>query len=377
MHRRDAREDGDLLQRDVLRHSGRIEARVQDELGSQAQAENQDDRKRVDVEQRQDAQNALFAFPQRGRLAARQHFHVLRAGRGQIGVGQHRALGRAGRAAGVLDDRDRLGRIAEGMGLIAPVVVEEVAERDAALVVPDFRQHALRRHERLHRTRRERVFGEFADDEPLQPRRGEKLLRLRVERGEVEGDEDVRLAVLDLEFERPQRVERRIVDDRPTGLQHAEKGDHVMGGVRQIEADMHAGPDAELLEARRGAIGEPLEFRIRDPLVHELKRRERAELRAVVSRMLWNGRDVDRRVPADAGGIGLQPRLSVHRLPRVSSSLFLRLRADSERRHGGAPDGAAGGGAVKPSRRGRRGRPLRSRAARCRISAGHNACRED
>ena len=189
------------------------------------------------------------------------------------------------------------------MRQIAPVVVEEVAERDAALVVLDFRQHALRRHERLHRSRRERVLGEFADDEPLQPRRGQELLRLRVERGDVEGDEHVRLAVLDLEFEGPQRIERRIVDDRAAGLQHAEKGNRIMRGVRQIEADVHARPDAELLEARRRPVGERFELRVGDPLVHELQRGKRAEAprRVGENALRWLG--LDRQVPADAGGV--------------------------------------------------------------------------
>ena len=140
------------------------------------------------------AEEALLAFLS-GSGRRLRRLQILRAGRGQVGVGQHRALGQAGRAAGVLDDRERLLRIADVMRGKAPVVVEEVAERDDALVAPDLRQHVLRRHERFHRPRRERVFGEFADDEPLQPRRAEKLLRLRIERGDVEGDEDVRLAV--------------------------------------------------------------------------------------------------------------------------------------------------------------------------------------
>ena len=38
---------------------------------------------------------------------------------------------------------------------------------------------------------------------------------------------------------------------------------------------MHAGPDAELLEAGGGAVGERVELRVGDPLVHELQRRKR------------------------------------------------------------------------------------------------------
>ena len=59
-----------------------------------------------------------------------------------------------------------------------------------------------------------------------------------------------------------QRVERRIIDDRAAGFQHAEEGDDIVGRVRQKEADMHARPDAELLEARGGAVRQRLEFRV-------------------------------------------------------------------------------------------------------------------
>ena len=220
-------------------------------------------------------------------------------------------------------------------GSVAPVVVEKIAERDSAVVVLDFRYHALRRHERLHRARRERVLGEFADDERLQPARGEKLFRLRIERGEVQGHEDVRLAVLDLEFERPQRIERRIIDDRPAGLQHAEKGDRVMRRVGKIEADMHARPDAEPLEARRRAVGKRFELRVRDPLVHELQGGKRAEAPRRLGENALHEGWLDRDVPADALGIGLQPRLSVHRVPCAFWRLFLARGRFGGRRRGG------------------------------------------
>ncbi len=255
-----------------------IEARMQDDLGPEPQAEHQDHRKRVDVEERQDAERyAPCPPPARSgsvRVAVSAYCAQAAVRLAWVSIAP---LGKpvvppvywmtasASRGSPSVD------------GGIAPVVVEKVAERDDALVGPDLRQHVLRRHERLHRPGREREFGELADDEPLQPRRVEKLLRLRIERGDVEGDEHVRLAVLDLEFERAQRVERRIIDDHAARLQDAEKGDRVMGRVRQIEADMHAGPDAELLEARGRAVGERVELGVADPLVHELQRRKRAE----------------------------------------------------------------------------------------------------
>ena len=62
-------------------------------------------------------------------------------------------------------------------------------------------QHSAGPHVRLDRVRRERPFGEFADDQPLETRGVQEFLRLRIERGEIEGHENVDLAVLDLEFE--------------------------------------------------------------------------------------------------------------------------------------------------------------------------------
>ena len=108
---------------------------MQDELRPEPKAEQHDDGQRIDVEQRQDAEKALLADPQRVGAAAGHDLHVERAGGGQIGVGQHRALGRAGGAPGILDDGKRVREVAKRMGLIAPVVVDQVAERDMAIVM--------------------------------------------------------------------------------------------------------------------------------------------------------------------------------------------------------------------------------------------------
>jgi hypothetical protein len=49
--------------------------------------------------------------------------------------------------------------------------------------------------------------GELADDKPFEAGRSEKLLGLRIERGEVEGDGDIGLAVVDFELDRGERVQ--------------------------------------------------------------------------------------------------------------------------------------------------------------------------
>ena len=231
-------------------------------------------------------------------FAARHHLRVERAGRGQIGVRQHRALGRAGGAAGILDDGQFVGERAKRVDPIAAVVVDEIAERDMALVVLDVGQHACRRHLRFDRLGRGRHLGEFADDQRFEPRRSEQLLGLRIERGDVETDEDVGLAVFDLRLERRQRVQGRVVDDHAARLQHAEKGDDIVRRVGKEEADMHARPDAELLEAGRGAVRERVELRVGHALVHEIERGPRAEaLRGCLQNALY-GRELERRVLA-------------------------------------------------------------------------------
>ena len=175
------------------------------------------------------------------------------------------------------------------------------------------RHHARRGHVRLDRVWRDREFRKLADYHRLQPRGLEELLGLRIGRGEVDGDENVSLAVADLEFERVKSVERRIVDDRSARFQDAKEGDHVVGRVRQIEADVHAGLDAELLKTGRRAVSQRVERRIGHALVHELQRGLAAEPRRRCLQHALQRRDVERDVRADAFRIGLHPRLNGHR----------------------------------------------------------------
>ena len=150
MHRRHADVDGDFLEHDVFRRGGRVEARMQDDLGAQPQAQDEDHGKRIDVEQRQDAEGALLAFDQRVWSDMRR-LQILRAGRAQVRVRQHRALRLAGGAAGVLDHRQCVRQVAERMGLKVAVVVDEIAEREQAFVVLRLAQHPGGFHVRLDR----------------------------------------------------------------------------------------------------------------------------------------------------------------------------------------------------------------------------------
>ena len=205
------------------------------------------------------------------------------------------------------------------MGLIAPVVVDQVAECDMAIVMLDLGQHSGSGHLRLDRTGRGRHLGEFADDEFFEAGRCEQLLGLGIERGEVERHQDVGLAVIDLELERGERVQGGIVDDRAAGFEHAEEGDDILGRVGQEEADMHARADAELLEPRGGAVRQRLQFRVGDPLAHELERRLGAEPLGGVVEHALHRREVERRVRAHLRRKGLHPGLNRHRLSSRSS----------------------------------------------------------
>ena len=220
-------------------------------------------------------------------------------------------------------------------------------------------EHARGRHLRFDRPGRGRHLGEFANDQRFETSRSEKLLGLRIERGEVETDEDVGLAVVDLQLQRRQRVQGRVVDDRPARFQHAEKGDDVMRRVGQVEADMNARLDAELLEARRGAVRERVQFRVGCALAHEVERRLRAEALGGVLEHALHGREIERRVPAHVRRIGLHPRLNGHRLILAfpHGSLVRRAAGDAFKlswRVRGEPSSTAGKRSLRAGAEGRR-----------------------
>ena len=85
-----------------------------------------------------------------------------------------------------------------------------------------------------------------------------------------------------------------------------------MGRIGQIEGDVHAWADAKLLKADGGAISERFQLRVGNPLVHELQRRKRAEALSRRVEDALHRAKFDRRVPARAGRIGLQPWPRVH-----------------------------------------------------------------
>ena len=228
------------------------------------------------MERRQHRQHALLAIPQR-LFAGPHRLPILRVRRREIGVRQHRAFRQARGAAGILQHRDGFGGLADGMRNRLVGAAEEIAERDDAFAVGDGAELIALLHLRAHHVRRGRELREFADDQRLEPRLRQQSLHLREQRGEIERDENVGAAVLDLVFEHALGVERRIVDDDAAGFHHAEERDHVMRRVGQIEADMHAGADAELLQARGEAVGQRVQLGVADAPAHEFERRQVGE----------------------------------------------------------------------------------------------------
>ncbi|MCY1504929.1 hypothetical protein D9M68_391170 [compost metagenome] len=313
-----AAEGGELLLGDVAQRGLGVEAQVLHDLGRQAHAQQQVDRERVDVKRRQHREQPLGAHLQHGRRARLRDHHLL-AGRRQVGVREHRALGQAGGAARVLQDGQRLARIADGVRRVAAVVVEQFGKTQVVLVAGDLDRLVLRLHLRGHLLGRARHLGEVADDELLQPRLAEHGGHLRVQRRQVERDEEVGLAVLDLVLEHLRRIERRVVDHRAARLQHAEQRDQVVRRVGQEQAHVHAGAHAQDLQPLGRAVDQRAELAVVQPLAHEVDGRPVGKTGHGVGQDLLDRGGRDRVVPRHAFGVGSQPGLAVHvRLQEVN-----------------------------------------------------------
>ena len=337
-HRRHAAEDADLLGGDVLQRRLGIEAAVLDQLGAQPQAEQHVDRQRVDVERRQHAEETLLAFDEDRRLAARGLGELLHRG-AQVGVGQHRPLGQPGGAAGVLQHGDAVRRVGDGVARVPAVVVQQRREADMLLVPRHLGQLPAGLQLRIDGLGRRAHLAEVADDQALQPRLAEHAGHVRVQRRQVQREQQVGLAVADLVLEHLGGVQRRVVDHRAAGLEDGEEGDHAVRRVRQVDADMHAGPDAELLQALGGAVGHRAQLAVAQALAHELDRRPVGPLRHGVVEDLLQRRRFDLDVPAHARGVGLDPGFVVH----VDLGWWATSAAAASAGRQGCPAGGPGG----------------------------------
>ena len=83
---------------------------------------------------------------------------------------------------------------------------------------------------------------------------------LRIEHRQPEGDHDLRLGVGELILQLARRGERTEVDNAAAGHQHREEADHEVRRVRQVQAHMHAGADAERLQPSRGPRGKAIQL---------------------------------------------------------------------------------------------------------------------
>ena len=310
VERRHTRQEGRLLLPEVVHDHVDVGPRVEDELIAVAHRAQHDSRQRVDVEQRQHAYDFLGArcrvgYGPRLALAHRRHHAAMR---------QHRGLREPGRAAGVLQQRHLVPQIVARrlVGEVLAVVVQEVLERHVPVVARPGRQLLLLGDRVEPALGPRQVVGDRADDQLLETSLAAHRGHLRVERSDVERHQDVGLRIADLEFEFTRRIERRIVHHPATRLQHAEEGDDVVGGIGQVEADVHARFHAQLLEAGGGPVGCFLVVAERHHLVEEVGEGPVAVLGAAFLEALVDRHPGDFELPLHARRIALLPRIVRH-----------------------------------------------------------------
>ena len=200
---------------DDLEHGIQLEARQQDHLGAELDAEIHHHGHGEDVEKRQHADHDLAAC-----LGIGHHHRRLRHVRREVGVGQHRALRDSGGAAGVLKHRDIV--VDLDLDRRGPAgVVGQLAEEHMAGIARYLGDLAALDQGEEQPLEAGQHVRHGADHQMGEPRLFKRDAGLVVEDGEVEGDQDVGLRILDLALDLLDGVERVDVDDRPAGLQHS------------------------------------------------------------------------------------------------------------------------------------------------------------
>ena len=316
VERRHAGQEGRLLLGEIIDDHVDVGPRIEDELVAVAHRAQHDSRQRVDVEQRQHAHDLLGA----GRGVGRGPGLALAHRRDDAAVRQHGGLGQAGRAAGVLQQRHLVPQVlAHRVRRVLAVVGQKVLERHVPVVARPDRQVLLLGDGIEPVLGPRQVVGDRAHDQLLEPRLALHRRHLRVERRDVERDQDVGLQIADLELELTRGVERAVVDHPAAGLEHAEEGDDVVRRVGQVQADIDAGFDAELLEAGGRLVGGFLVVAEGHHLVEEVGEGPVAVLRAALLEDLVQGLLRNLELPLHAGRVALFPRIVRH---FVCSSLF-------------------------------------------------------
>ena len=188
-------------------------------------------------------------------------------------MGEHRALGQPGGAAGVLQNHVDLPQVGNVVGPVGAVIGKQLLEGQVQIVHRHLAQLSGTLELGAHRRRTDRKIAQAADYHLPQPRVAHQAPYLRVQRRQVERDEDVSLTVRHLVLEHALGVERRIVDHRAAGLEYAEERDRVVRRIRQVQADVYARTDSQLLESGRGTIHQRTQFAVADDAAHEFERR--------------------------------------------------------------------------------------------------------
>ena len=309
VERRHAGQEGRLLGREVGHDHVDVGPWIEDQLIAVAHRSQHDSRQRVDVEQRQDAHD-LFR-PRGGvghgpglALAHRRHDAAVR---------QHGGLGQAGGAAGVLQHRNLVPRVlVRGIGRVLAVVGHQVLERHVPVVAWPSRQLLLLgdRIEPVLGPRQ--IVGDRAHDQLLEPRLAAHGGHLRIERRDIQGDQDVGFRIADLVLEFTRRIERAVIHHHAAGLEHAEEGDDVVGRVGQVEAHLHARLHAKFLESGGSLVGRQLVIPEGHHLVEEIGEGPVAVLGAAVLEGLVDGLLRNIELPLHARRVALLPRIVRH-----------------------------------------------------------------
>jgi hypothetical protein len=198
------------------------------------------------------------------------------------------------------------------MAVVLAVVLQEILERHVPVVTWPGRDLLLL-GDRIEPVLRERqVVGDRADDQLLEPRLAAHRRHLRIERRDIERHQDVGLAVAYFELKLARGIERAVVDHPAARLQHAEEGDQVVRRVGQVEPDIDARADAQLLEAGRGVVRRLLVVTEGHDLVEEVGERPLGVLGAALLEDLVDGLLRNLKLPFHAWRVALFPNVVCH-----------------------------------------------------------------
>ncbi len=297
VHGRHAEQHGRPLLGDHLQQLIQAEARQQDDLEAAGERGVHHPGHAEHVEQRQRADHLLLAGP----AADRPHRDLPGIGV-ERGVGEHGALGRAGGAAGVLQHRHVLARVDRDRRVFA-VVGDQHLEPDVTRVgrhVGDL-PAAQHREQRALAPGQQAAHG--ADHDGLQAGVGKAAGDLGIGRLDVERDHDRGVRIVDLARDLALGVQRIVVDHGAAGLEHREEADHVVGAIRQEQADAHARADAERLEALGRAVDQLADLAVARLAAEEVETGPVGEGRDRIVEQREQRARLEREVPGEAGRI--------------------------------------------------------------------------